>query len=670
MSRIMKIMYFFLPPIIFLALTFFKLNTLSIYGDEWYSIECAQNLGRSFIALPYFLLLKIIITFFGISGLLRLISIFFGLLTVVTLYFLGKIIMDSRLGFIFSILGATSAFLITQCQEIRYYCILALFSSLSLLSFFYYLRYYKKKFLYLWLAVNIAIFLSHPNVLLLFLGEILYILYFYNRKYFWKFAFITSIGLIAIILLCSLKINALSLIFKFTYTGINFTDLRPRGFGFSALIKPFFAIFNFIFGPSVSPYNFFLIVPTTILYFILFVLGIRSKLNDGKYLFHYAIFLFPIPLLLLYFYAEPLSPPEATLLGPKHAMFVFPVWITIIGLGLYSLKRPLYKSIFFGLILVINFFILKELYYSNFSYYSEKRFVDFKKSSRILKNEELDGALFIIDGRSYDSFAFYNRNILNNKPLMRLWDLDARDAEALKDYRKIIFVCNDFHAYGITGNIDEMYSGALSKINKYYFLKKGYVDYPFFFYIFVNKNYTQLPNAILSASEFHSFEYADLTLPIKVLGREILSSFLVKKGKQLSLETFPKLPDNEKFLIFISCLEDSDLIKDGAKVGEISIFYQDGTMNNVDLIKGTNVFDAFATYYKDKIDKNSIAYSWIKYPLMTSKRFYPSIWFQHKAFLYKFAIPLENKIIERTVIKYFPSEGGLRIWSIYSDSHE
>ena len=664
MNYISKNAHIFIPPILFIILALFKINNFCITGDEWYSIECAEKLGRSFIAIPYFSLLKVVIITFGINAFaLRFVSIIFGLCAVITLYFIGKVLKDARLGFLLSILGAMSGFLISHSQEIRYYSMFAFFSCLSLLSFFCVLQYKTKKVFYVWFIINLIIPFFHPNTTLLFIGEIFYLLFVYKRRYFLYGSIVTAFLILAIALLNLLKVNLLLGVFKFGYTGSIFTTTEAAGMHLFRLAKPLFAIYNFIFGPNVSPYNFSIVIPTIAVLSIIFITGVKYKTSDGKIFLSQLIFLFVAPLFFLYCIAEPLSPKEASSLGPKHAAFAFPVWITLLGALLHSLKKSIYKNTFLSCILLSNLFILNEYFHPAYSSLAG-RYTDFKKPALFLEKYDLNRTLFIIDGRSRKSFEFYNHKFLKGKPIVDPWEFENFDSSQLKKYDKVIVVSNDYRAYGDVKKVDKIFTNMLSKINMDYFLEEGFVQYPFFFYIFLNKKdiravqRSELP----PPAEFFGFEYADLQLPIKIYGQEISGSFLIKKDKELTLQIGQA--DLEYSSLTLICnLEDSSQAAGDYKIGQISVSYHDGAIEYVDLIKGINIFDASAVYNREPVKNDLIAYSWVKYPMLTHEHYYPGIWSQYTAHLYKFPIALINKRIKEVRINYTDDRGGLRLWA-------
>ena len=81
----------------------------------------------------YYLYLKFFMTLFGQSDLLlRLTSVFAGVLSIPVMYFIGKE-NDENTGLTCAGITAISSFLIYYSQEVRLYSVLFLFSALSLL---------------------------------------------------------------------------------------------------------------------------------------------------------------------------------------------------------------------------------------------------------------------------------------------------------------------------------------------------------------------------------------------------------------------------------------------------------------------------------------------------------------------------------------------------------
>lgn len=114
-----------------------------LWNDEYLSWMIASiPIGKKFIQevmaqchMPfYYLYLKFFIHFLGNSDLmLRLTSVLPGVLAIPTMYSVGKEFKDERLGILCASFVTLSSFLIYFSQEVRFYGLLFLFSSLSLL---------------------------------------------------------------------------------------------------------------------------------------------------------------------------------------------------------------------------------------------------------------------------------------------------------------------------------------------------------------------------------------------------------------------------------------------------------------------------------------------------------------------------------------------------------
>ena len=109
----------------------------------------------------YYLYLKFFMTLFGQSDIiLRLTSVFAGIISVITMYFVGKE-KDKRTGLLCAGFSAISSFLIYYSQEVRIYSILFFFSALTLLYTLKTLKNPDKKNLILCIFSNLMIMFTH-----------------------------------------------------------------------------------------------------------------------------------------------------------------------------------------------------------------------------------------------------------------------------------------------------------------------------------------------------------------------------------------------------------------------------------------------------------------------------------------------------------------------------
>ncbi len=109
----------------------------------------------------YYLYLKFFMTLFGQSDIiLRLASVFAGIISVIAMYFAGKE-KDKRTGLLCAGFSAISSFLIYYSQEVRIYSILFFFSALTLLYTLKTIKNPDKKNLILCIFSNLMIMFTH-----------------------------------------------------------------------------------------------------------------------------------------------------------------------------------------------------------------------------------------------------------------------------------------------------------------------------------------------------------------------------------------------------------------------------------------------------------------------------------------------------------------------------
>lgn len=137
--------YLLLIIILATVLRLFKLDFQSLYGDELYSL-IPTNPNNSFYSVIeysksdqpplYFILLHYwfkILPYNEYMG--RLLSAMFGVLGVIAMYFLGVEFKSKEVGIIASFLTALNYFHIYYSQELRFYSLLFLLTTLSNLFF-------------------------------------------------------------------------------------------------------------------------------------------------------------------------------------------------------------------------------------------------------------------------------------------------------------------------------------------------------------------------------------------------------------------------------------------------------------------------------------------------------------------------------------------------------
>lgn len=136
----------------------------------------------------YYLYLKFFMTIFGQSDLiLRLTSVFAGILSIPAMYFLGRE-KDEQTGLLCAGMTAISSFLIYYSQEVRFYSVLFLFSTLCMLFTIRLIKNPCKKNIILCVLFNFLILFTHTIGFVFVFFNLIYIS-INNRKtapYIWS----------------------------------------------------------------------------------------------------------------------------------------------------------------------------------------------------------------------------------------------------------------------------------------------------------------------------------------------------------------------------------------------------------------------------------------------------------------------------------------------------
>lgn len=142
-----------------------------LWNDEYLSWMIASvPLGKKFIQeviaqchMPfYYLYLKFFIHFFGNSDyMLRITSLIPGVLSILSMYFVGKEFKDEKLGVLCASITSLSSFLIYFSQEVRFYGLVFLFASLALLYTLKLIKEQNAKNFILFLISNFLIIFTH-----------------------------------------------------------------------------------------------------------------------------------------------------------------------------------------------------------------------------------------------------------------------------------------------------------------------------------------------------------------------------------------------------------------------------------------------------------------------------------------------------------------------------
>jgi len=569
---------------------------------------------------------------------IRLSSLFF---TVIGIFLWFLYFLDNRYEiFIFSVIIITSGFLLRESIFFRYYSYYFLSSTITFLCLIHWAK-----------TLN-----TNQKLIIGFFGALFspYLFYVLNTLqfafyfvYIFIFEKIQNIKLrltlfmlpLSFILFIAIKpkiiwtlLNWLNI---FDHFNIDMTSDNVHGFTKSVIIKPFYAVYQMIFGYDIAPTSSIVIFLLFILVSMLIVHQLYRIFMEDKNLFLQYSAICIVPFLMIYYFFQVISLPGFTQLQTKHGMLIFPLFITLVVKSRRYVS-PMISYLLVGSIIFCQATGILFAYnkkYANWNFIIER--ID------IFVNSD-DKTKILLDGRSMETFNFYNQNLEIKNIISYTWEpMDSLEAW-IEGKERLALLLNDYKSYTpLTleqnwnaggGSLDrvEKLNMILNSVNKDYYLDDSYISYPTFLYLFKKK--IERTDNILSAGVWQH-HLKDLNLPIKSDKKsDILSSIIIQPGDSVEVIS-------DSILVFN--LEKSENIKYGDLVGSLII-----NGNAINLIKGENIWDVFAEFHDANINENKVFHSWYHKPLVSGSIRYDGSYFKHKAHIYSLGLgkELDNKI--------------------------
>lgn len=478
-----------------------------LWNDEYVSWAIASiPLGKKFVNavfaqchMPfYYFYLKFFIHFFGNSDLmLRLTSVLAGVLSIIPMYFVGKEFKDNRLGILCAAVTSLSSFLIYFSQEVRFYGLLFLFASLSLL---FTIKLCKKQ------SLPNFIFYIISNFLIIFTHSVGFVFVFFNLilmsycllKIDEKYKKSILVTWSALLLLGLINLPLLFKIFTAHPLSQWWGTFSLSKFGF--LITDYFSpmLTNIVSAPDNFFYNFNLIfIIFAILPSIIAIVGIAKSLMAQKNPF--PISRFPLTISLFYMsLAYVLVLILAAIFGKlmfitKYSMEIYPILILLMCFGLLEFKKAWRYFLIFAFCFLNLFYILE----SGNSAPKMHRSEGHKIVASLIQNATLNSGDFILlnyypKGRfeKYFDFSKYNVTSIDKNNYFEYLGI-----EQAGDFKKV----DDKHfSNKLKSQIDKLKSGqkiavvilndvAIYSPVQMQMLKnddKAYKKAPFFFLVF------------------------------------------------------------------------------------------------------------------------------------------------------------------------------------------
>lgn len=320
-----------------------------LWNDEYLSWQIASiPLGKKFVHeivsqchMPfYYLYLKFFIHFFGNSDLiLRLTSVPVGLLSIIVMYFVGKELKDEKLGILTAAFTSLSSFLIYFSQEVRFYELLFLFSSLSLLYTIKLCKNQNKQNAILYIISNLFIILTHTLGFVFVIFNMAFMSFWLLKtdvKYKKPIIFTWSTLFLVLLLCFSIVLKTFSSHPLSQWWGS--FSIADIGFFFTDYFSP--VLTNIVSAPDNFFYNFslsfiiFALIPT-----IIAITGIINVLikKNSVYSLPFTVYLFLTAFSFVLFLII-LALTGKLLFITKYSMEVYPILILLACFGLLELK--------------------------------------------------------------------------------------------------------------------------------------------------------------------------------------------------------------------------------------------------------------------------------------------------------------------------------------------
>lgn len=313
-----------------------------LWNDEYISWMIAAtpfsngfiNAMKSQCHMPfYYLYLKFFMTLFGQSDLLlRLTSVFAGVLSIPVMYFIGKE-NDENTGITCASITAISSFLIYYSQEVRLYSVLFLFSALSLLYTIKCIKNPIKKNFILYAISNFLILFTH-TIGFVFVFFNLIILSINLYKQFKKVITTVWVSIFTGGILLTPLVYKIFTTKSFSQWWGHFS-ISKIGFLFTDYFSPVLtnltnAPDKFLYAPKLA---LFMLIPTIIAISCIIKALYKNKINIQLFL----LFISTITILII-----------ASLTGKlvfitKYSIEVYPILIYLASYGVNSINNNLWK---------------------------------------------------------------------------------------------------------------------------------------------------------------------------------------------------------------------------------------------------------------------------------------------------------------------------------------
>lgn len=411
------------------------------FSSESFPLGILKTLWRNDYHMPlYYIYVHFWMKFLGTNDvILRLSSVFWGVLSVPAFFYLGEIYKSKKLGYFLAVISAFSPIMIYYSQEFRFYSMLIFFTIISLIFFLKLLEEPNKKNFFLFGSSNLIIlYIYTMGILFVGLETLILLIDFYLYK---KDAFHKLIKYLFVFFI--LSIPYFVLLFSYSYFA-NQVIIGPFDYAENLTAYFILAVINNFFSPLLTCImgimdfnNFakgsplgallitFLIIPTEC-----FLLGLVASFSNLNKKFLYMII---ILLAIILIYAG-LSVNGKLAFALKYMIIMLPIVLLICSDGLLSIRIKFIKLTCICLIFLVYFYnILNYKFMPAFNNYIS----GYKQAAMVLNDLTITKEDYVLFLNGSGLFKKYSPNG-NFIPLNyhEIICLDKTKTEALKMFNK------------------------------------------------------------------------------------------------------------------------------------------------------------------------------------------------------------------------------------------
>ncbi len=399
------------------VLRFYGLANQSFWVDELHSVNEADpsiSWNEMFHLINccdphpplFFIIERLVISVFGSSEFIaRGFPALCGLVTVWTMYLLGKELVDKKLGLIAALLTSVNYFNIDYSQEARNYTLVMLFATLSFLYFIKLLKDLRRRNLFLYVLFSILMLYSH---------------------YFSLFI-VTAQGLVAFLFLIGVKEGRKQFLITFAIAGVLLAvgylpwvpfllDTAKINSFWIGPIPPDFAISFFFeyFGDyqKLKPFQ-----VVMILYFFWELLKQRNwslpKMKETPIQLMFIVFFTAIAVTYGIPYIRSIT--VVPMLHIRYTIVVLPAFILILAFAFYLVKnRPTQTVLLTGFVLLSLHDVVN---HRKFYYKDTRRKTQFREMTEFISQNQ-NMVIPIVEERTAWQHAYYLKRYNNAAPVL------------------------------------------------------------------------------------------------------------------------------------------------------------------------------------------------------------------------------------------------------------